>query len=87
MKNVLQNLSDTLVAAALRETGVAQSTAAGRRHEPASEILEEIFIEAAFAEAADYDDIREAILREHRPERNIAHPGGCQYGDDDLCFT
>jgi hypothetical protein len=37
--------------------------------------------------AADYDDIHEAILREHWTDRDIAHPDDCQYGDNDLCFV
>jgi hypothetical protein len=34
--------------------------------DPFEETLEENLIEVAFAEAADYDDIHTAILREHR---------------------
>jgi hypothetical protein len=41
----------------------------------------------AFAEAADYDDIHEAILKEHQAERDIAHPDDCQYADNELCFV
>jgi hypothetical protein len=48
-----------------------------------AETLEEYLIEVAFAEAADYDEIPEAILREHRQEQDIARPEDCQY----LCFV
>ncbi len=87
MKSILQNLSDTFADAGLLEMGVAPSVSPGHRHERDHETLEEIFIEAAFAEAADYDDIREVILRERQSERNISHPDDCPYGDNDLCLV
>jgi glutamate dehydrogenase/leucine dehydrogenase len=86
LKRFLQNLTDTLADAAMLEMGVNVATpaaTAGTVHES----LEENLIEVAFAEAADYDDIHEAILREHRSEQDIAHPDDCQYGDNDLCFA
>jgi hypothetical protein len=86
LKRLFQNLTDTLADAALLEMGVHVATpaaAAGTDRES----LEENLIEVAFAEAADYDDIHESILREHRQERDIAHPDDCQYGDNDLCFV
>jgi hypothetical protein len=36
------------------------------------ESLEENLVEVAFAEEADYDDIHEAIQREHRQKRDVA---------------
>ncbi len=86
MKRMLKSISETLADAALLEMGVDPAEGVERRPEPDPETLEELFIEAAFAEAADYDDIREAILREHQAERDIAHPDDCRYGDSDLCF-
>ena len=87
MKRFFRNIEETLADAALLEMGVEVTPAAGREFDPAHESLEENLVEVAFAEAADYDDIHEAILREHIAERDIAHPDDCQYGDNDLCFV
>lgn len=86
MKRLLHNLIDTLTDAALLEEGV-DIVSPSRRPRPDAETLEESLIEVAFAEAADYDDIHEAILKEHLAERDIAHPDDCQYGDNELCFV
>jgi hypothetical protein len=86
MTRLMRNITETLVDAALLEEGVDIVTP-DRRRRPEAETLEENLVEVAFAEAADYDDIHEAILREHRSERDIAHPDDCQYGDNDLCFV
>jgi hypothetical protein len=86
MKRLMNKITDMLADAALLEMGVnvvAPLANAGTLRET----LEENFIEIAFAEAADYDDIHKAILREHRSERDIAHPDECQYGDNDMCFV
>lgn len=86
MKRLLNKITDMLADAALLEMGVnvvTPVTNAGT----VRETLEENLIEIAFAEAADYDDIHKAILREHRSERDIAHPDECQYGDNDMCFV
>ena len=87
MKRLLQNLSDILADAALLEMGVDVATSQRQRPRWDSETLEENLIEVAFAEEADYDDIHEAILSEHRHARDAAHSGDCQYGDNDLCFV
>jgi hypothetical protein len=86
MKRLVRNITETLADAALLEEGVDIVTA-NRRPRPDAETLEEILVEVAFAEAADYDDIHEAILKEHQEERDIASPDDCQYGDNDLCFV
>jgi hypothetical protein len=86
MKRLVRNITETLADAALLEEGVDIVTA-NRRPRPDAETLEEILVEVAFAEAADYDDIHEAILKEHQEERDIAYPDDCQYGDNDLCFV
>lgn len=86
MKRFMNRITDILADAALLEMGVNVTTPVARA-EMVHETLEENLIEVAFAEAADYDDIHEAILREHQSERDIAHPDDCQYGDNDLCFV
>jgi len=86
MKWSLQKLTDMMADAALLEMGVYVATpVAGARAD--RESLEENLIEVAFAEAADYDDIHEAIQREHRQKRDVARPDDCQFGDNDLCFV
>jgi hypothetical protein len=85
MKRLFKNLVETLADAALLEEGV--DLMPGRRPRPEAESLEENLVEVAFAEAADYDDIHEAILREHRDARDVVHPDDCQYGDNDLCVV
>jgi hypothetical protein len=87
MKRFLNKITDMLADAALLEMGVDVPTTPRRSFLRDSETLEENLIEVAFAEEADYDDIHEAILREHRQERDVAHPDDCQYGDNDLCFV
>lgn len=86
LKRLFKNLEETLADAALLEEGV-DIVSPNRRPRPDAETLEENLIEVAFAEAADYDDIHKAILREHRSERDIAHTDECQYGDNDSCYV
>jgi hypothetical protein len=86
MKRFLSKITDMLADAALMEMGVDVVTPATKAG-TVRETLEENLIEVAFAEEADYDDIHESILREHRSERDIAHPDDCQYGDNDLCYV
>jgi hypothetical protein len=66
MKTLFKNLIDILTEAAMLEEGTRLGTAAAAICDPFKETLEENLIEVAFAEAADYDDIHESILREHR---------------------
>ncbi len=66
MKTLLKNLIDVLAEAAMLEEGVQLSAIKGVVCDPLKESLEENLVEVAFAEAADYDDIHTAILREHR---------------------
>jgi hypothetical protein len=86
MKRFLNRITDMLADAALLEMGVNVATPVAKA-ETVRETLEENLIEVAFAEAADYDDIHKAILREHQSERDISHPDDCQYGDNDICFV
>jgi hypothetical protein len=66
MKSLLQKLLDRLTEAAMLEEGIQLEPASVAVCDPLKESLEENLIEVAFAEAADYDDIHTAILREHR---------------------
>ena len=66
MKKFMQTIQNMLADAALLEMDVATDTASVRKNRKSSESLEENFIEVAFAEAADYDQIHDAILWEHR---------------------
>jgi hypothetical protein len=66
MKTFFKNLLDNLTEAAMLEEGIRMETPAAGVCDPFEETLEENLIEIAFAEAADYDDIHTAILREHR---------------------
>ena len=86
MKRLLNKITDMLADAALLEMGVNVVTPVAKAG-TLRETLEENLIEIAFAEAADYDDIHKAILREHQSDRDIAHPDECQYGDNDMCFV
>lgn len=86
LRRFFQNFSLTMADAALLEIGVAPDRSAGKPG-AVRERLEENLVEAAFAEAGDYDDIHKAILREHRSERDIVRPDECQYGDNDVCFV
>ena len=65
MKTLFKNLLDRLTEAAMLEEGVRLEPSAPTVCDPFKETLEENLIEIAFAEAADYDDIHTAILREH----------------------
>ena len=85
LKRFFQNFSIAMADAALLEIGVSAARSDEKRG-PVSETLEENFIEVAFAEAADYDDIHEA-MQEHRSERDIVRADECQYGDNEVCFV
>lgn len=74
MKKFMQTIQNMLTDAALLEMGVAATAAPVRCRRGSSETLEENFIEVAFAEAADYDQIHEAILWEHR-RLGVCHTG------------
>lgn len=65
MKTFFKNLIDKLTEAAMLEEGITLETPVAAVCDPFEESLEENLIEIAFAEAADYDDIHAAILREH----------------------
>jgi hypothetical protein len=85
LKLLFQKVTDTLADAALLEMGVA--VAPVENSNGFLETLEENLIEVAFAEAADYDQIHEAILREHRRADDMIRPDDCGYGDNEVCFA
>jgi len=66
MKTLFKNLIDTLAEAAMLEEGVRLELPTSAICDPRSGSIEENLVEVAFAEAADYDDIHQSILREHR---------------------
>jgi hypothetical protein len=83
MKRFLKNLEETLADAALLEMGV-EGVPITLCHRIEDESLEENLIEVAFAEAADFEDIHKAIIREHRDAWKLAHPNDA---DNSLCFV
>jgi hypothetical protein len=66
MKTLFRKLLDNLTEAAMLEEGIRLEMPITAVCDPFEETLEENLVEVAFAEAADYDDIHAAILREHR---------------------
>jgi len=87
MKKLFKQLEETLADAALCEMGVDMPVTGGHRSIIGRETLEENLIEVAFAEAADFEDIHRAIIREHREAWKPAHPDDYRRGGDDLCFV
>ena len=85
MKRFMQQIENALADSALLEMGVA--VALVEKPKAVRESLEENLIEVAFAEEADYDQIHEAILREHRRADDMVRPDNCRYGDNDVCFV
>jgi len=85
MKLFLDKITDTLADAALLEMGVQFARPPAKAGD-VRETLEDNLIEVAFAEAAGFDDIHKAILKEHESEMFIVRPNECQYGDNDLCY-
>ena len=74
MKKFIQTIQNLLADAALLEMGVSTTTAPVRSCRESSGSMEESFIEVAFAEAADFDQIHDAILWEHR-NLAVCHAG------------
>jgi hypothetical protein len=83
MKRFLRKMEEALADAALLEMGV-EGVSIARCHRIEDESLEENLIEVAFAEAADFEDIHKAIIREHRDAWKLAHPND---EDNSLCFV
>ena len=85
MKRFLQNIENALADSALLEMGV--DVARVEKPKTVRESLEENLIEVAFAEAGEYDQIHNAILREHRRADDLVRYDECGYGDNDACFV
>jgi hypothetical protein len=54
------------------EEGIRPESVIASVCDPLKETIEENLVEIAFAEAADYDDIHNAIVREHLLHRKAA---------------
>ena len=87
MKKFFRKIEEMLADAALFEMGVPVLFSSGAPKRPFAEALEESLVEIAYAEAADYEEIHEALAREHAGSGSEVHPDDCQYGDNDLCFV
>ncbi len=87
MKKFFRKLEETLADAALLEMGVDTAYTPRDLKQTFKESLEEHLIEIAFAEAADYDDVHEAIRREHFKADDQVRADGCRYGDDDVRYV
>ncbi len=88
MKTLFEKIAGMLAATALAE--IEGGEAMREMPEPEkkqsfSEKLEERFVEIAYAEAADYQDIERALRAEKATE--TARPDECQFGDNDLCYA
>lgn len=65
MKSFLKKAEYLIDEAAMEEEGATLGPAPAEACNPFEETLEEHFMEVAFAEAADYEDIHKAIMHEH----------------------
>jgi hypothetical protein len=65
MRTFLEKLEKTFADAALLEMGIYLDRPVAAVKHSLQEELEDDFMEIAFAEAADYEDIHSAILKEH----------------------
>lgn len=66
MTSFWKNTKYLIDEAAMEEEGSNLGPAPAEACDPLKESIEENLVEVAFAEAADYDDIHKAILREHQ---------------------
>jgi len=90
IQSLFERAEERLTAAALAEFGVTDSLELAVRRKPVrtfAENMEEKLIEVAFAEAADYEDIHNALAAEQREAERLIKPDDCQYGDNDLCYA
>jgi hypothetical protein len=87
MRTLLQKLEETFADAALLEMGVKLHHSPSATKHSVTELLEEEFVEIAFAEESDYEEIHQTIMREHEYLDDRIHPDDCQYGDNDICFV
>jgi hypothetical protein len=89
-ESLFAKVEERLAASALAELGITDSIELAVRRTPVhtfAESMEVKFVEVAFAEAADYEDIHKALVAEKRKTQRLVQPDECQYGDNDLCYT
>lgn len=84
MKNLFTIIRDGLAEASLLEFGVYPADSASRGAK-VWEAIEENLVEIAFAEAADYDQIHDAIVREKKKPDTTGRAGDCLRDDHGLC--
>jgi len=65
MNTLFKRAEDLMAEAAMEEEGTSLGAAKSEACDPYKESFEEILMEVAFAEAADFEDIHSAILHEH----------------------
>lgn len=87
MRKLFKKLEKTLADAALHEMGVMDVLPPAAPRRTFREALEEKLIEVAFAEAADYDEIHKALLREHDENSDEVRPDDCRCVVNDMCFV
>lgn len=90
IQSLFEKVEERLAASDLAEFGVTDSLELDVWRTPVhtfGESMEEKFVEVAFAEAADYEDIHKALIAEKRQIELLVQPDECQYGDNDLCYT
>jgi hypothetical protein len=88
MRRLLKNIAGSLADAAVLEMGAEVIYAPRNPGRAFRELLEEHLVEIAYAEAADYDEIHKAILRERTENENERiHDDECRYGDNDVCLA
>ncbi len=90
IQSLFERMDELLAASALAEFGVTDSLDLAVKRTPMhtfAESVEKKLVEVAFAEAADYEDIHNAMVAEKRTIERLVKPDDCQYADNDLCFT
>ena len=65
MTTLFKRTEDLMAKAAMAEEGTNLGEVKAEACDPYQESLEEILMEVAFAEAADFEDIHSAIVNEH----------------------
>ena len=85
MKKRTQSISDILAAVALAEMEGLESLHITSKISAFADQLEKRFIEIAYAEAADYEDVERSLRREM--STNPARPYECECWDDADCIA
>lgn len=86
MKTFFKKIADALTESTLAEMSIdtEQKLKTGAPEHSFAEAMEERLVEAAYAEAADYEDIKRSL---EAKKRETARPDECQFGDNDLCYV